>query len=667
MNYSYAGQPNPQQNNGTWFQQSNHSDMLIHSGPPPPPPPPRRPPPPPPPSRYSQSKTMYTDHYFNMNNPHAQQLGHGYSYNGGSSFYNQPQPQLQPPPPPPPPRMAPPPPPPPPPRRKIPPPPPPRSFSSITTSKAHNSKHKYKRNSKKSRAHQSINNRTNLQSSEQEKLIAGNINMRGNKYHKRLSDARSLTAMAIAFADTKTMPQRQLRLKTQSVETKEKSSTASDIASIGSAASKANDPKVHKPKRIKITHTPASTHQIQSKMIQYDMPSSHKISTPIFNENENNLPGEIVHDYDGISDDEDEDMWNEEKRSIIRADSNTKNTMYESHTKKSKSHCCSYLGHSAWLTSIVKITHALNLEDTPDKKDEAIDDIPTDKTWFLSSSGDHSIKLWDVDQRLCRTTFMGHSKIVWDVSVCDAAPPSTNSKSWSKSSSMFLSASGDSIVKLWDVQTGNCLRNYKGHSAAVVSVESLSNKFLTGANDCTIKLWDMETGYCYQSYDTEHVYAGISIETIKERESDVFLSACWDQSIKLWDVKSGSCIRTFLGHSKSVEKIANVDGNTFLSASDDNTIKLWDMGTGKMIHTFKGHTECVTSIAIMDNETFVSVSGDGSAKVWNSTTGKCLCSYYGHSGELTAVAAIDKDTFLTGSEDNTVKRWKKNAPAFESH
>jgi len=615
MNHSYPRQQNVQQNDGSW---SNYNNMPTYQRPPPPPPPPRpRIPPPPPPTPEPYRNTM-NGHYYtpphHYNNQQAQPPP--YSYQHTSSYH--------PPPPPPPPRpsqqVIPPPPPP----RAIPPPPPPRPSGSTKAFEAQN-KHRniYTRNTPKSIMHNHRNKNRQLTFEEERKLQC-KIKMRGSRLHKRLSDVRSLTAMAIAFADTSdssTKPQPQ---------SKEESSSKplfTDTMSNSSNPTKANNISLPNAKRSKTKHAPSNEiYQVPTKMIQYDMPTNKITKTPTNVFNDNSMSGEVHHGYHSSSDDEDEDMWNEEKRSIIRADSNTKNI--EIHTKKSKAHNRSYLGHSAWLTSIVKMTNDLQLEDNSETKEDENKDTKNN-TFFLTSSGDHSIKLWDLNKDLCYKTFMGHSKIVWDVSVCE---PSTKSPSSFKSSSMFLSASGDSIVKLWDMEKGTCLRNYKGHSAAVVSVESLPGKFLTGSNDCTIKLWDMETGYCFQSYDAEHSYAGITIEPVKKCSSDIFLSACWDQTIKLWDMKSGSCIRTFLGHSKSVEKVVSLDDKTFLSASDDHNIKLWDMGTGKMIHTFKGHTDCVTSIATLDEKFFVSVSGDGSAKLWNLLSGECLCSFFGHSG-----------------------------------
>ena len=53
-------------------------------------------------------------------------------------------------------------------------------------------------------------------------------------------------------------------------------------------------------------------------------------------------------------------------------------------------------------------------------------------------------------------------------------------------------------VRLWDLETGRCLRVLEGHTDAVVSVAWSADprRALSGSNDKTVRLWDVETGRC---------------------------------------------------------------------------------------------------------------------------------------------------------------------------
>jgi WD40 repeat protein len=65
---------------------------------------------------------------------------------------------------------------------------------------------------------------------------------------------------------------------------------------------------------------------------------------------------------------------------------------------------------------------------------------------------------------------------------------------FSNDNKFIISGSGDETLKLWDVQTGECLKTFKGHSGCVFSVSfSNDNNFIiSGSQDKTLKLWDVQ-------------------------------------------------------------------------------------------------------------------------------------------------------------------------------
>jgi len=80
----------------------------------------------------------------------------------------------------------------------------------------------------------------------------------------------------------------------------------------------------------------------------------------------------------------------------------------------------------------------------------------------------------------------------------------------------LASGSDDNTVKLWNVQTGNCVRTLEGHSHWVMSV-AWSGDSLTlasGSDDNTVKLWNMQSGECIATFD-HRLYAGLKIKGVK--------------------------------------------------------------------------------------------------------------------------------------------------------
>jgi WD40 repeat protein len=61
-----------------------------------------------------------------------------------------------------------------------------------------------------------------------------------------------------------------------------------------------------------------------------------------------------------------------------------------------------------------------------------------------------------------------------------------------------VSWSNDKTVRVWEQETGACLRTLAGHSAGVfsVSVSPDGRRAVSGSEDNTVRVWDLETGAC---------------------------------------------------------------------------------------------------------------------------------------------------------------------------
>ena len=77
-----------------------------------------------------------------------------------------------------------------------------------------------------------------------------------------------------------------------------------------------------------------------------------------------------------------------------------------------------------------------------------------DGTKVVSSSSDHTLRLWDVATGECEQTVQGHSGTVW-------------SAGFSPDGTKVVSGSSDKTLLLWDVTTCECEQTLQGHSSAV--------------------------------------------------------------------------------------------------------------------------------------------------------------------------------------------------------
>jgi len=271
-----------------------------------------------------------------------------------------------------------------------------------------------------------------------------------------------------------------------------------------------------------------------------------------------------------------------------------------------------------------------------------------DGQYALSGSMDSILKLWDVNSGAEIRSFREHTYSVWSVA-------------FSPDGRYALSGSSDETLKLWDVSTGKKIRTFHGHTVYVNSVAfSPDGQYaLSGSGDHTLKLWDVSSGAEIRTF---HGHTA-KIESVAfSPDGKYALSGSHDSTLKLWDVNSGAEIRTFGGNTINwVYAVAfSPNGQYVLSGNMDNTVKLWDVNSGIEIRTFRGHTHYIYSVAFSpDGRYALSGSWDSTLKLWDVNNGAEIRTFSGHTDEVHTVAfSPDGRYALSGSEDLTLKLWE---------
>jgi small GTP-binding protein len=270
-----------------------------------------------------------------------------------------------------------------------------------------------------------------------------------------------------------------------------------------------------------------------------------------------------------------------------------------------------------------------------------------DGEFVLTGSADKTVRLWDLNTGACIKIFKGHTDSVWSLAL-------------SNDQSQALSGSDDKTIRLWDLKTGECLRIFRGHEEAVKCVAWMPNQrlVLSSSEDFTIRLWDVDSTECTRVLKGHKN----SVWTVSPSVDDVHvLSGSDDGSLREWDLRDGQCLRIFEGHTSFVwQVLLNNDEQFGLSCSVDQTLRLWDIKTGICVRVLEGHTAEVRCLAWNKEDQRLVISGslDRTVCLWNVLTGHRVCVLEGHRGGIAAVSwSADQRRAFSGDRTGDIMIW----------
>ena len=216
----------------------------------------------------------------------------------------------------------------------------------------------------------------------------------------------------------------------------------------------------------------------------------------------------------------------------------------------------------------------------------------------------------------------------------------------------------DSIIKLWDLTSGDCVGELHGHTDVVWSVISAyDGKYIvSGSGDKTIKIWKPAEKTCKKTFRA-HEKAVLCLAYLKVQK--ILASGSQDGSIILWDMQHGKVSKTLLEHKKAVWCLSSLKNGYLVSAGDDCLIKIWDVKLGYSLKTIPGHQDTVFSvIAFNDDHNLVSCSADGTLRIWDVEQESCVQLIKAHKKGVRAVAVNSNETLIaTGGYDQCLNVW----------
>ena len=275
--------------------------------------------------------------------------------------------------------------------------------------------------------------------------------------------------------------------------------------------------------------------------------------------------------------------------------------------------------------------------------------ISSDNQVFASVNNDQEIKLWEINTGQRIATFQGHTDIVKSL-VIDSR------------GTTLISGSKDTTIRFWDLKTKKIIKTFggyfNGYSEAVLALAlSPDNKsLLSYSADNTIKTWDINRAKVNQSISFSADLTCLEISP----NCQLFCTGSLEPQLRIRQIKNGQVIRSIDNNSGVLCMAFSPDSNVLATGGFDRLIRLWDINTGKIVHTLAGHLDRISSLAFSHNgKSLVSGGWDQTIKVWQLKTGEEISSIKAHYGKIQTMAiASNHQTLVSGGDDGKIEIWR---------
>lgn len=196
----------------------------------------------------------------------------------------------------------------------------------------------------------------------------------------------------------------------------------------------------------------------------------------------------------------------------------------------------------------------------------------------------------------------------------------------------FVTCSNDKTIKLFDINSLDCIRTFIGHEKLVNDIDKISNeKIVSCSFDCTIRIWNLNDKH--QCLKIIHSYYLISF--VRVLSDKIIACACrYTSGIYIWNVETGICLNAFTNNVSNTISIIRLSNEQIATGDTKGLIKIWDINNwgNKCFKTIEAHTDhYIMCLAKLSKNLIISSTQNGPIKIWDTDTGSCLKTFHVYS------------------------------------
>ena len=215
---------------------------------------------------------------------------------------------------------------------------------------------------------------------------------------------------------------------------------------------------------------------------------------------------------------------------------------------------------------------------------------------IISGGQDTTIKIWDIKNKKCLSTFEGHTSIIWDLKYLDK--------------DKIISGADDNSSRIWNLKDKSSVVLYqaKKNISSIVVLDSKKVLLAAGKN---VFLFDVDTKEQLNVLD-------VSCWALLKLKNGDIAAGLGNGLLYLLKVTDEVLVKSQFprGHKKTINTVIELENNKLITASDENELIMWDCNEPESIYMIKGHEKIVTAMCLIEGNKFASVAKDNSLKIW---------------------------------------------------
>jgi WD40 repeat protein len=271
--------------------------------------------------------------------------------------------------------------------------------------------------------------------------------------------------------------------------------------------------------------------------------------------------------------------------------------------------------------------------------------VSPDGRLVATAGNDSLVRLWNSETGHEIRTLRGHTS------------RSILAVAFSPDGQWVASGSRDRTARMWRVPIGGDARVIARHRDRVMALDFSTEGMLlaTGSRDRSVKVWD-----ALRARELATVRQDFGFVPSIAFHDDLVAFGDWYGSMWLWNYRTRELDR--LGHfGRAIYGVAfAADGRQVASGGYDGQIRVWDVGTRSRVNRFAGHTRRILSVAFHPCRPLLASAGeDRTIRLWNLATRSHERTLVGHAQSVNGLAfSPDGQWLVSASRDQTFKVWR---------